>query len=244
MSHKPSLRALARAHYRAHYEVAARDEAGVRDEAAQTEPDIAGGPQRETALTLRVRELYEGSVVPVRALARLAGVSERTLYKYVQKGGWRRRYPVRGVEAAAASRGRKHAPGRLRTAKGAGGRFVRSEDAAKPFARGLKALDPVGAVQADERCVRAGQAAEIALASARTKVARTRVDRAGEAQLRALTLACAALVELARLQAEWVSPSWRAVRLVAALEDAVLRLIATDFSAAASGRRGDMTNAS
>ena len=42
-------------------------------------------------LTERVRALYENSVVPVREIAQLAGITERTLYKYVQKGGWRRR---------------------------------------------------------------------------------------------------------------------------------------------------------
>ena len=35
----------------------------------------------ETPLTAQARALYEDTVVPVREIARLAGVSERTLYK-------------------------------------------------------------------------------------------------------------------------------------------------------------------
>ena len=46
------------------------------------------GENASESLTARVRALYENSVVPVREIARLAGVSERTLYKYVRRGGW------------------------------------------------------------------------------------------------------------------------------------------------------------
>jgi len=49
-------------------------------------------------LTLRVRALYEDSVVPMREIARLAGVHERTLYKYARKCGWRRRNARAGCE--------------------------------------------------------------------------------------------------------------------------------------------------
>ena len=38
-----------------------------------------------------VQQLYEGGVLPVREIARLAGVTERMIYKYVQTGGWCRR---------------------------------------------------------------------------------------------------------------------------------------------------------
>jgi hypothetical protein len=60
-----------------------------------------------TSLTARVRALYENSVVPVREIARLAGVTERTLYKYAERGEWRQRY-VRGAraDAVAADRAR------------------------------------------------------------------------------------------------------------------------------------------
>ena len=46
----------------------------------------------ETPLIEQIRELYENWVLPVAEIARLAGVAERTLYKYVQRGGWRRRH--------------------------------------------------------------------------------------------------------------------------------------------------------
>src|SRR5689334_8603488 len=36
-------------------------------------------------LTAQVRALYEGSGVPVREIAALAGVTERTVYKYARK---------------------------------------------------------------------------------------------------------------------------------------------------------------
>ncbi|MGA7975355.1 MAG: helix-turn-helix domain-containing protein, partial [Pseudolabrys sp.] len=52
-------------------------------------PSLRSG---ETSLTARARALYEGSAVPVREIARLAGVSERTLYKYVEKYRWKKRY--------------------------------------------------------------------------------------------------------------------------------------------------------
>src|SRR4051812_20000840 len=39
----------------------------------------------ETPLTARVRALYEDSVVPVAAIARLAGVTERAVYKWAKK---------------------------------------------------------------------------------------------------------------------------------------------------------------
>ena len=49
----------------------------------------------ETPLIEQIRELYENWVIPVAEIARLAGVAERTLYKYVQRGGWRRRHRYR-----------------------------------------------------------------------------------------------------------------------------------------------------
>jgi hypothetical protein len=107
--------------------------------------------------------------VPVREIARLLGVAERTLYKYVRKGGWRRRHanPAGDAAIAAANRGRRHAPARPAPVRGAGGRFVRRADAEKPFARGLKALDPGGAEEALARCAHAAALAQAALAEAR-----------------------------------------------------------------------------
>jgi hypothetical protein len=71
-------------------------------------------------LTARACALYENSAVPVREIARRAGVTERTIYKYAQKGGWKARYAW------------QFAP-----IKGVGGRFIRRADKGKPFARGL-----------------------------------------------------------------------------------------------------------
>jgi hypothetical protein len=84
-----------------------------------------------------VRELYEANVVPVREIAALVRVTERTLYKYAQKGNWRPRYARRAL------------------AQGAGARFVRAEDAGKPVARGLAAADPARAARAAEGAARA-----------------------------------------------------------------------------------------
>ena len=121
--------------------------------------------QISPALTDEVRALYEADVMPVAEIARLAGVTERTLYKYVQRGGWRRRYPVRGVEAAAANRGRKRAP-RPPQPKGAGGRFIPREEWGKPHASGLKALDAQGAGRAVAACNVAGAMANEAFSRA------------------------------------------------------------------------------
>ena len=94
--------------------------------------------------------------MPVREIARLAGVSERTLYKYVEKHGWKKRYArvPRGLAAAQANRGQGwQATAGFAPVKGAGGRFVRREDIGKPFAAGMKALDPAGHARADAACV-------------------------------------------------------------------------------------------
>ena len=59
-----------------------------------------------------MRALYEGSAVPVREIASLAGVTERTVYKYAAKHAWKPRYAwtpdgraaARLARAARASR--------------------------------------------------------------------------------------------------------------------------------------------
>jgi hypothetical protein len=43
------------------------------------------------SLTDRLRALYEGSTVPVAEIARLANLTERTIYNYARKLGWRPR---------------------------------------------------------------------------------------------------------------------------------------------------------
>jgi len=89
---EPSLRAAARAHYQALAEPPPR--------AAVPE---AGTAAVATPLTAEVQALYEAGVMPVREIARLAGVTECTLYKYVRKGGWTRRYPKRNLRGAGGS---------------------------------------------------------------------------------------------------------------------------------------------
>src|SRR5437764_14871137 len=85
---EPSLRKAAREHYLA--SAPAFAEASAGEPAA---PDAAAAASADTALTERVRALYEGSVVPVREIARLAGGRQRTIHKYVAKGRRRRHRP-------------------------------------------------------------------------------------------------------------------------------------------------------
>jgi hypothetical protein len=163
------------------------------------EAPVRSGPQ-PTELTQQVRALYEDSIVPVSEIARRVGIHERTLYKYVTRGGWRRRYRVKGAASAGVGRAgvrkldadgagacdrntlgndnntpnadtpntthdggaRSTAPSRSLpsrrrsaprvSAKGAGGRYIRAEDAGKPHRSGLKALDPQGEARALARC--------------------------------------------------------------------------------------------
>jgi hypothetical protein len=171
-----SLRKAARERYRA----AARAEApGAPAQSAPAAP----------SLTERVRGLYEDTVVPVREIAARAGVTERTIYKYAQKLGWKPRY--------------------VRLARGAGGRFIALADQGKPHARGIAAVDPERAARAAVCCARAGalsdQAVAEAVAAARLRAeqdaaerlaaARRKADRAQENQLRTLLL-------IARMQRE------------------------------------------
>ncbi len=122
-----------------------KQEAGREQNAAQAEP----------TLMQRIRALYEDSAVPVREIAAIAGVTERTLYKYVEKHDWKRRYRcvARDEAVAVANRGRRWRPQpQVQPAKGSGGRFIRREDKDKPFVSGLKALDPAGRLHAEARC--------------------------------------------------------------------------------------------
>jgi hypothetical protein len=175
------------------------------------------GETRETDLTTRVRALYEQKAVPVREIAAMAGVSERTIYKYVAKHGWKRRYLVmpRGWAAVrdrgprvTASRGAapvKRRPGKsrikrrardrlLEPIKGAGGRFIRREDRHRPFASGLKATDPAGASRAVARSGKAARLAAQGLASAE-------YTRCSDASLKALIFAADALEKLVAYRA-------------------------------------------
>lgn len=140
------------------------------------DPSPQGGGESESAeltLTARVRALYENSAVPVREIARLAGITERTLYKYARKGGWMPRYAWADswadswADAGGAARRRRRAGAAdFAPVKGVGGRFIRREDKGKPFARGLKATDAAGAARATAACAQAEAVAEQAQADA------------------------------------------------------------------------------
>jgi AcrR family transcriptional regulator len=195
------------------------------------------------SLMQQVRRLYEDGVVPVREIARLAGVTERTLYKYAAKGGWRRRYrwsasvtgrsnrknptpnlpdqvrdrlsPQDAAPGRAQARpgwggvkkgeGKKRwqAPPRFAPVTGAGGRFIRREDAGKPFARGIKATDAAGRVQASAQCARAETVARHAAEAAAA-------ERDMRARYRLLDAINEALFELTRWMADSKEQPWDA----------------------------------
>ncbi|MGH6768597.1 MAG: hypothetical protein ACRECO_06195 [Xanthobacteraceae bacterium] len=168
----------------------------------------------DTPLTREARRLYEETVVPVREIARLAGVSERTLYKYVQRGGWRRRYRrlVRGAESPFVARAAESPF----VARSAGGRFMRREDASAPHAAGLKALDPAAGAVAAAACVEAGAVSDVAVVEA-SAAAQARAD------MRSFDILCTTLIDLAKMRKtrkEGALP--RADRLDARLQDAIL----------------------
>jgi hypothetical protein len=135
---------------------------------AEGTENVSAGKQQQASLTERVRALYEGGAMPVADIAAMLGVNQRTLYKYVQRGGWRRRYrlsrPPADIAPVAAKPRR---PGNAGW-KGAGGRFIRAEEAGLPHPAGLKALDPTGAARATTRCERAQTLAVAAAVSAKT----------------------------------------------------------------------------
>jgi hypothetical protein len=173
-----SLRARARALYRknSHLRAAKPKRTGPPGETKAAPDEATVAPLKiPTALTRKLRALYEDSVVPVAELARLAGVTERTLYKYVQRGGWRRRYTRRPLW------------------KGTGGRFVSRDQASRPQLCGLGALDADAAARRLRACKRAGRLAADAVS--RT-LASERCLREFEARVRTLALLTQAWREL------------------------------------------------
>jgi hypothetical protein len=152
-----------------------------------------------------VRALYEEGSVPVREIAAIAGVSERTLYKYVAKHGWQKRYRLkpRGVEAARANRGRRwqRAQG-FAPVKGAGGRFIRRADKDKPFAAGIKATDPAAARRAAAACRKAARLARAAEEEVRAAAAQAAAQRRLRERERAHAAVIRALEELRRYRAK------------------------------------------
>jgi hypothetical protein len=206
---EPSLRADARARY---------CEAAAHDAPALYRAPAKLAQSDDPTLTARVRALYEGGVVPVREIASLAGVTERTLYKYVRALGWTPR--------VTRHRGDGKPTTAQCAARGAGGRFIPLADADQPHAHGLKALDPDGAQRAAEQCVHAAALAETAaadaLAAAHARAARTQAERKAQAQTRSYALLCGALVELHKVSAA-ATAGPRTLRLAPRLQHAILQ---------------------
>ncbi len=117
----------------------------------------ASGGGEKNDLTAKARALYEGSAVPVAEIARLCGVTDRTIYKYAAKQNWKPRYRWN------ADGGR---PAAFAPSKGAGGRFIRRDDKGKPVAQGLKATDAAGRARAVSSCAKAARLARAAQAEA------------------------------------------------------------------------------
>jgi hypothetical protein len=189
-------------------------------------------PLSPPSLTERVRVLYENSVVPVREIARLAGVTERAIYKYARKQRWTPRVTRLSRDGTAAGL----------AARGVAGRFVPLADEGKPHPRGLKATDPAGAARAAAACLRAGELSDDAVAQAETDAqvraaraesararaecarARAKALRDAAASLRTLELLAGGFVELVRFAAERPEPmNARAERLYGRLANAILR---------------------
>jgi hypothetical protein len=175
---EPSRRAAARARYR---------EAVAHDARSPYRPPTKLAQSDDPTLTARVRALYEGNVVPVREIAALAGVTERTLYKYARSHGWTPRVRRSGEGGAQIS----NAPAE-RAARGAGGRFIPLAEADQRHAHGLKALDPDGARRAAAHCTRAAELADAASAAAQS-------DAAADAQARTFEILAGSLVELHKI---------------------------------------------
>jgi hypothetical protein len=155
MTRRQSMRAQAQEIYREMAEEAASSQIATPSplpnpppQAGEGRVNAGGGEQQD--LTARVRALYENSAVPVAEIARLAGVTERTLYKYAQKGGWKPRYAW--IDRGGLAHRRWRAPAPFAPVKGAGARFVMREHKGKPFAHGLKATDTRGGSRAATAC--------------------------------------------------------------------------------------------
>jgi hypothetical protein len=153
-----------------------------------------------------VRALYEAGVVPVREIARLGGITERGIYKYARKHGWTPR--VTRLAAGVASTAQRTAASRGASAadfaaRGAGGRFIPLAEAGKPHARGIKALDPLGAARAGEECRRAGvlseAAAAAALAAAQERAARALAEKEERTRRRVLDHVLETLLQLSKV---------------------------------------------
>jgi hypothetical protein len=211
MTRRSSTRALAREIYRQAVE-----------KTLTPDPPSPDGFGAQTGLTERVRALYEGSAVPVREIANLAGVTERTIYKYAAKHAWKPRY--RWTPDGARPRAWRPRV-RFAPAKGAGGRFIRRDDKGKPIAAGLKATDAQGAARAGAACANAQALAQQAQAEAEKDRRFEDYMRAHAAMLRALEQLRRHRDEQAKLPPAQRMPAdhllWRALQMsvAAAIDD-------------------------
>ena len=198
MTRRSSQRALAREIYRQMVAARAGDTPlpnpppqGGREQAEVGE----GGAQGRTAqdLTEKVRALYEHSAVPVAEIASVAGVTERTIYKYAAREQWTPRYAWATARPRGQRAGERVAPDFV-PVRGAGGRFIRRADKGKPFATGLKATDPAAAARAAAACRRE----QVQSLAAQLRAA---AEQREEARLRAIETVNQVLAELNRYRA-------------------------------------------
>jgi len=147
-----------------------------------------GGGEKES-LTEKARALYEGAAVPVAEIAAAVGVSERTIYKYAQRGNWTPRYrwsAFGGRPRGARWRAEASLAPDFVPVRGAAGRFVRRADKDKPFATGLHAADPQAAARAKAACAAAEAAARQAEREAEFDALLNEYDLAAKGVHRAL----------------------------------------------------------
>jgi len=130
-----------------------------------------------------IRTRYEDTLVPVREIARLAGITERNVYATVRRLGCRPR---------------------MRLAPGGGRRLVPLADT-RPAKRGGAGLDAAGVRRAARAVRRAVEhqrkLVAAALADRDTRIAEKNLRRKCEADLRALSQLGQALRDLAQLEA-------------------------------------------
>lgn len=208
MTPRSSVRARAQEIYREMAEASSRSESEVAP-TPDPSPLLAsarGGGEKED-LTARVRALYEDSAVPVREIAAIAGVTERTIYKYVAKGFWKKRYRW----PASDARGEGTKPPDFAPVKGAGGRFIRRADKGKAFATGLKATDPLSRGKALAACGKASRRSR----AAQAKAAQEARD---EALIRALAFNARCLADLRAHRQGYKKEGYQKGRMPSALQ--------------------------
>jgi hypothetical protein len=132
-------------------------------------------------LTAGIRTLYEETSVPVREIARLAGVSDRALYQLARRHQWRLRAPLKGCHRRTPLP-KQRLPHVARTRLSVGSASAR---------RAVRNLQRAAAARRKVRTVAAELEANAAAIYARRKA---------EAELCALASIGRALVELVRLE--------------------------------------------